>query len=158
MGLNIANIALRLTAGAYILNSGVGKLRLPAESAQGLQSMTANAIPQVEKLEPAVFGKALAVGEIAVGSMLLTPFIPSRLAGLGLGAFAGALVATYLKTPGMTESDGIRPSANGGAMAKDFWLAGMAVALVFGRGKGKVKETAKSVAKDVAKAAKAVKK
>jgi hypothetical protein len=36
MGLNIANIALRLTAGAYILNSGVGKLRLPAESAQGL--------------------------------------------------------------------------------------------------------------------------
>ena len=147
MGLNIANAALRLTSGAYILNSGVGKLRLPAEAAQGLQSMTANAIPQVEKVEPAVFGKAVAVGEIALGALLLTPFVPSRLAGLGLGAFAGSLLAIYLKTPGMTESDGIRPSPNGGAMAKDFWLAGMAVALVCGRGKAKtkIKEVAKAV-------------
>lgn len=139
MGLNIANVALRLVAGAYILNSGIGKLRLPSESAEGLQSMTANAIPQVNKVEPALFGKALAAGEIAVGSALLTPFIPSRLAGLGLGAFAAGLVATYLKTPGMTESDGIRPTPNGVAMAKDFWLAGIAVALVFGRGKTKTK-------------------
>ncbi|MFJ6415997.1 hypothetical protein [Paeniglutamicibacter sp. NPDC091659] len=149
MGFNIANVALRLTSGAYILNSGVGKLRLPAESAQGLQSMTANAIPQVEKVDPAVFGKAVAVGEITLGALLLTPFIPSRLAGLGLGAFAGSLLAIYLKTPGMTESDGIRPSPNGGAMAKDFWLAGMAVALVCGRGKArtKIKEVAKPVKK-----------
>ncbi|GAA1498114.1 DoxX family membrane protein [Paeniglutamicibacter kerguelensis] len=147
MGLNIANIALRLTSGAYILNSGVGKLRLPAEVAQGLQSMTANAIPPVEKVDPAVFGKAVAVGEITLGAMLLTPFIPSRLAGLGLGAFAGSLLAIYLKTPGMTESDGVRPSPNGVAMAKDFWLAGMAVALVCGRGKAKtkIKEVAKPV-------------
>lgn len=149
MALNIANLALRLVSGAYILNSGVGKLRLPAENAQGLQSMTANAIPQVEKLEPAVFGKALAVGEIGLGAALLTPFLPSRLVGLGLGAFAGGLVAVYLKTPGMTESDGIRPSANGVSLAKDFWLAGMAVALVFGRGKNKtkIKEVAKAVKK-----------
>ncbi|PQZ86452.1 hypothetical protein CQ018_19030 [Arthrobacter sp. MYb227] len=147
MALNIANLALRLVSGAYILNSGVGKLRLPAESAQGLQAMTANAIPQVEKLEPAVFGKALAVGEIGLGAALLTPFLPSRLVGLGLGAFAAGLVAVYLKTPGMTESDGIRPSANGVALAKDFWLAGMAVAMVFGRGKNKtkIKEVAKAV-------------
>lgn len=144
MGFNIANAALRLVSGAYILNSGIGKLRLPSESAQGLQSMTANAIPQVEKLEPAVFGKAVAVGEIGLGAALLTPFLPSRLVGLGLGAFAASLVAVYLKTPGLTESDGIRPTANGGAMAKDFWLAGIAAALVFGRGKTrtKIKEVA----------------
>jgi uncharacterized membrane protein YphA (DoxX/SURF4 family) len=139
MGFNIANAALRLVSGAYILNSGIGKLRLPAESAQGLQSMTANAIPQVEKLEPAVFGKAVAVGEIGLGAALLTPFLPSRLVGLGLGAFAASLVAVYLKTPGLTESDGIRPTTNGGAMAKDFWLAGIAAALVLGRGKTKTK-------------------
>lgn len=148
MALNIANLALRLVSGAYILNSGVGKLRLPEEAAQGLQQMTANAVPQVEKLDPAVFGKVLAVGEIGLGAALLTPFLPSRLVGLGLGAFAAGLVATYLKTPGMTESDGIRPSANGGAMAKDFWLAGIAAALVFGRGKAKTK------IKEVVKAAK----
>ncbi|RAX49413.1 hypothetical protein DQ353_10290 [Arthrobacter sp. AQ5-05] len=145
MGFNIANAALRLVSGAYILNSGIGKLRLPAESAQGLQTMTAHAIPQVEKLEPAVFGKALAVGEIGLGAALLTPFLPSRLVGLGLGAFAAGLVATYLKTPGLTESDGIRPTPNGVPMAKDFWLAGIAAALVFGRGKTKtkIKEVAK---------------
>ncbi len=145
MGINIANAALRLVSGAYILNSGIGKLRLPAESAEGLQSMAANAIPQVKQLEPAVFGKAVAVGEIGLGAALLTPFLPSRLVGLGLGAFAAALVATYLKTPGLTESDGIRPTPNGGAMAKDLWLAGIATALVFGRGKHKtkIKEVAK---------------
>lgn len=158
MGLNIANIALRLAAGAYILNSGVGKLRLPAEAAEGLQDMTANAIPQVKSLEPAVFGKAVAVGEIGLGALLLTPFIPSRLAGLGLGAFAGGLMAVYLKTPGLTESDGLRPSPNGGAMAKDIWLVGMAAALVFGRGKTKVKTKVKEVAKAAAPVVKAVKK
>lgn len=139
MGFSIANTALRLVSGAYILNSGIGKLRLDAESAEGLQSMASNAIPQVEKVEPAIFGKALAFGEIAVGAALLTPFIPSRLAGLGLGAFATGLVATYLKTPGLTESDGIRPTPNGVPMAKDLWLAGIAAALVFGRGKVKTK-------------------
>lgn len=151
MALNIANLALRLVSGAYILNSGVGKLRLPAENAQGLQSMTANAIPQVEKLEPAVFGKVLAVGEIGLGAALLTPFLPSRLVGLGLGVFAGGLAAVYLKTPGMTESDGLRPSQAGVSMAKDFWLAGMAVALVFGRGKGKVRNKIKEVAQEIKK-------
>ncbi|CBT76860.1 MULTISPECIES: DoxX family membrane protein [Glutamicibacter] len=141
MGISIANAALRLVSGAFILNSGINKLRIDEASAAGLQQMAANGVPQLAEVEPAVFGKALSIGEISLGSALLLPLIPTRLAGLGLGAFSGALLASYLRTPGMTESDGIRPTADGTALAKDVWLAGIAVALIFGRkGAKKIKK------------------
>lgn len=133
MGISIANAALRLVSGAFILNSGINKLRLDEASAAGLQQLAANGVPQLGELEPAAFGKAVSISEISLGSALLLPLIPSRLAGLGLGAFSGVLLASYLRTPGMTESDGVRPTADGTALAKDVWLAGMAVALIFGR-------------------------
>jgi len=130
MGFNIGNAALRLVTGAYILNSGIGKRNLDAEHAAMLQGAAAHAIPPVGSLEPVQFGKYLSYLEIGVGSILLIPFIPSRVAGLALGAFSGGLVATYLKSPGMTEADGIRPTTAGSGMAKDFWMVGIAVALV----------------------------
>ncbi|GAA1405296.1 hypothetical protein AUR04nite_32240 [Glutamicibacter uratoxydans] len=132
MGISIANAALRLVSGAFILNSGINKLRLDEASAAGLQQMASNGIPQLGEIEPATFGKMLSVGEISLGSALLLPLIPSRLAGLGLGVFSGSLLAAYLRTPGMTESDGVRPTQDGTALAKDVWLAGIAVALIFG--------------------------
>ncbi|MEU5838478.1 hypothetical protein ABZ820_33090 [Streptomyces diacarni] len=141
MGISIANAALRLVSGAFILNSGINKLRIDEASAAGLQQMAANGVPQLAELEPAVFGKAVSIGEISLGSALLLPLIPSRLAGLGLGAFSGVMLASYLRTPGMTESDGIRPTADGTALAKDVWLAGIAVALILGRkGAKKIKK------------------
>lgn len=133
MGISIANAALRLVSGAFILNSGINKLRLDEASAAGLQQMAANGVPQLGEMEPAAFGKMLSIGEISLGSALLLPLIPSRLAGLGLGAFSGVILASYLRTPGLTESDGIRPTQDGTALAKDVWLAGIAVALIFGR-------------------------
>jgi hypothetical protein len=72
----------------------------------------------------------LAMGEIGVGSLLLAPFVPAKLAGLALAVFSGGLLATYYKTPGTTLSDGVRPSAAGTAMAKDVWMFGIAVALL----------------------------
>lgn len=133
MGFSIGNAALRLVTGAYILNSGVGKLGMDHDHSSGLQDVASQVIPQVAQIDSDKFGSYLGIGEIALGSALLAPFIPSRLAGLGLGAFSAGLIFTYLKTPGMTLSDGIRPSPDGGAMAKDFWLAGIAAALVFHR-------------------------
>lgn len=135
MGFSISNAALRLVSGAFILNSGIGKLKLAPEHAAGLQSVTERVIPQVSSWAPEQFGSRLAYSEIAIGAVVLAPFVSSRLAGLALGAFSGGLVATYLKSPGMTEDDGIRPTAAGTAMAKDFWLAGIAVALLFHRKK-----------------------
>ncbi|MGQ3383795.1 hypothetical protein [Glutamicibacter sp. TV12E] len=133
MGISIANAALRLVSGAFILNSGINKLRIDEASAAGLQQMASNGVPQMAELEPAVFGKVLSISEISLGSALLLPLVPSRLAGIGLGAFSAVLLSSYLRTPGMTESDGVRPTADGTALAKDVWLAGIAVALIFGR-------------------------
>ena len=137
--MKLSHIPLRLVTGAYILNSGLNKRGLDAESAAGLQQMAANAFPQVEDIEPAKFGKLLSTAEICVGLTLLIPFVPSRLAGLVLGAFSGGMVRMYLRTPGMTEEDGIRPSAEGTALAKDVWMAGIAAALVLDRKKPKTK-------------------
>jgi len=142
MGISIANAALRLVSGAFILNSGINKLRIDEASAAGLQQMASNGVPQLGELEPAVFGKVLSISEISLGSALLLPLVPSRLAGIGLGAFSGVLLSSYLRTPGMTESDGVRPTADGTALAKDAWLAGIAVALIFGR------KAAKKIKKD----------
>ncbi len=135
MGINLSHAALRLVTGAFILNSGIGKLHLDKEQAAGLQSMAGNAIPPVKQLEAERFGKLLCAGEITVGSALLAPFIPSRLAGLMLATFSGSLVTMYLRTPEMTESDGIRPTANGVPFAKDFWMLGIAAALILDRRK-----------------------
>ena len=128
--MKISHIPLRLTTGAYILNSGLNKRNLDEESAAGLQRLAGNAFPQVLDLEPARFGKLLCAAEITVGLTLLTPFVPSRLAGLVLGAFSGGMMRMYLKTPEFTEDDGIRPNAAGTPFAKDIWMLGIAAALV----------------------------
>ncbi|MET4003576.1 MULTISPECIES: hypothetical protein [Arthrobacter] len=135
MGFSISNAALRLVSGAFILNTGIGKLNLPMEQAAGLQESAQRAIPQLGQLAPEKFGKYLSYSEIALGTVVLAPFVPTRLAGLALGVFSGGLVATYLKAPGMTHPGSIRPTPAGTAMAKDFWLAGIAVALIFHRKK-----------------------
>ena len=135
MAFALHRLPLRLVSGAFILNSGYGKLSLDAESAKGLQEMAVNAIPQLEQLSPEEFGKYLAAGETALGAALLTPIVPTKLAGLGLTAFASALVWTYLRTPGMTEPDGVRPTQQGTAMAKDIFLLGIGLALLLDRKK-----------------------
>ena len=133
MGFTLSHAILRLATGAYILNSGVTKLKLDAESAAALQDMTANAIPQAKQLPPETFGKAVAAAEIGLGAALLAPFMPTRLVALGLTAVGGGLVAVYAKTPGLTEPDGVRPTTAGTSMAKDVWLGAIGLALLLDR-------------------------
>src|SRR5690606_25416118 len=102
-----------------------------------MQGMAAQGVPPLGKLTPEQFAKFLSYGEIAVGAGLLLPFVPTRLAGLALAGFSGSLVAMYLRTPGMTESDGVRPTQEGTAVAKDSWMLAIAAALVLqGSSKG----------------------
>src|SRR5690606_15704823 len=101
--MKLSHIPLRLATGAFILNSGLSKRNLPPEAAGTLQGMAANAVPRAKEMEPQVFGRTLSTGEIALGAALLTPFVPSALAGAALTAFGGGLVQMYLNTPGMTE-------------------------------------------------------
>ncbi|WP_026819168.1 DoxX family membrane protein [Arthrobacter castelli] len=128
--MKLSHIPLRLATGSFILNSGLGKMQLDADSAAGMQQMAKNAVPQVGNLDPKEFGKYLSYAETALGAALLAPFIPSRLAGLGLTAFSAGLIMMYLKTPGMTQDDGVRPSADGTAVAKDVWMLGIGLSMV----------------------------
>ena len=128
--MGLSHIPLRLTTGAFILNAGWGKRHLDKDSAARLQAMAARVIPPVNRIDAEKFGKILSYAEITLGAALLTPFLPSRLAGIGLGIFSGSLFTMYLKTPGMTLKDGIRPSPQGTALAKDIWMLGIAAALV----------------------------
>lgn len=122
----------RLAAGAFILSSGLDKRQADAETAAALHGTAAGAYPFLEDVEPQEFTKALSTGEIALGAALVTPFVPSGLAGVALGAFSGALVGIYLKTPGLTRDDGVRPTPQGIGMAKDVFLLGIAGGLVAG--------------------------
>jgi len=132
MGLPIKlrHVPPRLAAGAFILNSGLNKRELDDESAAGMQDMAARAFPQLKDMSPKDFGKLLSTSETALGAALLVPIVPSWLAGLGLTAFSTGLVRMYLKTPGMTQEDGIRPTADGTGLAKDAWLLGIGLGLV----------------------------
>ncbi|WJY66970.1 hypothetical protein [Corynebacterium auris] len=122
--------ALRGPIGLYILNAGLGKFNADQETAEGLQGMAATGLPFVKEIEPKNFASLLAAGETALGAALLLPFIPNRLAGLGLTAFSAGLLSMYFGNPENTESDGIRPSQSGTALAKDSWLTAAGVALL----------------------------
>lgn len=135
---------LRAVPGAFILNSGIGKLGMDEESAAGLQQMAANGVPFVEEMTPAQFGKFLSYGEIAVGAALLLPFVPTRIAGAALTTFSAGLVANYFSIDSMTQDDGIRPSEDGTAVAKDTWLAAIGLALMFTTGPKKKKKAKKN--------------
>lgn len=132
----ISNAALRLTSGALILNSGIGKLSMDEGTYGYLQQMAATGVPQVEKLSAKQFGKALAIGETALGAALLCPIVSPKLAGLGLTAFSAGMLTMYFGDEKMTQEDGIRPSQEGTALAKDFVLLGAGLALLTSR-KGK---------------------
>lgn len=128
--MNLSHIPLRLSTGAFILNSGLTKQEIDRDTAAYLQGMAANAFPQVKELDPEKFGKVLSAVEIGLGAALLLPFIPSRLAGLALAGFSGGLLAMYVRTPGMTQDDDIRPTQEGTPVAKDVWMLGIALSLI----------------------------
>ena len=115
----------RLTAGAFILNSGVGKLSADEETAARLHGMAASTYPFLGTMKPQDFARLLAAGEIAVGTTLLLPVVPAGLAGLALTAFSGGLIGLYLRTPGMRMEGSLRPTQQGVPLAKDVWLVGI---------------------------------
>ena len=63
------------------------------------------------------------------------------------------MLSMYFRTPEMTESDGVRPTQAGTALAKDSWMAAIALALILGTGGGarEAKKSAKQAEKRVAK-------
>ncbi|MFG6196854.1 hypothetical protein [Nonomuraea sp. JJY05] len=120
----------RLAAAAVILNSGLSKVRADEQTAAGLHGMASNTYPFLRDMDPVAFTKLLSRSEIALGTALLVPFVPSLLAGAALTGFAAGLFGLYLRTPGMRQEGSLRPSEQGIGLVKDIWLLGIGIGLV----------------------------
>lgn len=120
----------RVATGAYILHSGIEKWEGGEERAKMVHSMAAGAFPQLESLPPESFLKALSVGEMAVGSLLLAPLVPESIAGLALTGFSGSLLAMYWRTPALRKENSIWPSQNGLPVSKDVWMFAIGLGLL----------------------------
>ncbi len=157
MGLPItlSEIAPRISAGAFILNSGLGKRAADEQAAAGMHGFATGTYPFLAKMQPQQFAKALSTSEIVIGAALLTPFVPTAVAGAALTAFSGGLLGLYLKTPGMRKPGSLAPTEAGLAIAKDSWLLGIGIGL-FTRGliERKPRVTVKKANKLAAKQAK----
>jgi hypothetical protein len=132
MGLPItlSEIAPRISAGAFILNSGLSKRGADAETAAGVHGFAAGTYPFLKSVPPQQFVQGLATAEIVLGAALLTPFVPTFVAGAALTAFSGGLLGLYLRTPGMRKPGSLAPTEQGLTIAKDSWLVGIGIGLM----------------------------
>jgi hypothetical protein len=124
------HLPARIAVGAFIINSGVGKLRAADEMAASLHGFASGTYPFLRRLKAKDFARLLGATEVALGSALVLPVVPSAIAGAGLTAFSGGLLGLYAKTPGMRRPGTLLPTQEGIALAKDIWLAGIGLSLV----------------------------
>jgi uncharacterized membrane protein YphA (DoxX/SURF4 family) len=123
------HIPVRVATGAIILNAGLRKRSVDEETAKGLHGFATTAYPEFEDTPPEKFASMLSTGEIAVGALVLTPVVPTAVAGLALTTFAGMLTRLYLKAPGLREEGSLQPTEQGTAIAKDLWMLAIGTAL-----------------------------
>jgi len=120
----------RIAAGAFILNSGIGKWSADEETAAQLHGFATGTYPFLGKLKPRDFARLLAASEIALGAALLVPVVPAAVAGAGLAAFSSGLLGLYARTPGMRKDGTPLPSQQGIPLAKDVWMLGIGLGLL----------------------------
>jgi uncharacterized membrane protein YphA (DoxX/SURF4 family) len=75
------HIPARLATGAFILNSGIEKARADEQTAQMVHGMAAGTYPFLGKLKSTDFLKGLSATEIALGTALILPVVPTLVAG-----------------------------------------------------------------------------
>ena len=126
-----SEIAPRVATGAFILNSGLGKRNADDATAAGLHGFAASTYPFLKDVPPATFAKTLATTEIVIGVALLTPFVPTVVAGAALTGFSAGLLGLYLRTPGMTKpGKSVAPTQEGLPISKDVWMLGIGIGLI----------------------------
>lgn len=123
-------LPLRLTVGAYFLNSGLSKRDADQATAEGLQQFATATYPFLGKLDAQKFARLLSTGEIAVAAALLLPVVPAAVAGAALTAFSCGTLGLYLRTPGMRQEGSLRPTEQGTPLAKDIWILGVGISLI----------------------------
>jgi hypothetical protein len=140
MATKLWHVPVRLATGAIILDQGLLKLGADDDTVKWLHGQAAHAFPQFADMDPKDFVQLLSTSEIALGIALLgIGFVPSSVAGLGLGVFGASLTRLYLRSPGTRREGSIAPSHQGIGLAKDSWMLAIGAALVldalFGSGK-----------------------
>ena len=128
--ITLSEIPARVSAGAFILNSGLGKRGVEQEAATGMHGFATGTYPFLKSVPPEQFIKVLSTSEIVLGAALLTPFVPTIVAGAALTAFSGGLLGLYLQTPGMRKEGSLAPTPEGLALAKDSWLVGIGLSIM----------------------------
>ena len=157
--ITLSEIGPRISAGAFILNSGLGKRGADEATAAGLHGFAAGTYPFLKNVEPKQFAQGLAAAEIGIGALLLAPFVPTAVACLALTGFSGGLLGLYLNTPGMRKPGSLAPTQEGLTVAKDVWLLGIGIGLLtrgtVDRQPRRVRKAAKTLAKANRKVARA---
>jgi hypothetical protein len=128
--MHLRNLPTRLATGAFILHAGAGKWGGGEEQAAGIHEMASNAFPVFKAVDPALFLRGLAVGEMSLGAALLAPVVPVGVAGAALTAFSGSLLAMYLRTPGLHKPGSVWPTPQGLGVSKDVWMLGIGLGLL----------------------------
>jgi hypothetical protein len=128
--ITLSELPARISAGVFILNSGLGKRGADEATATGVHGFASGTYPFLKSVPPQQFVRGLATAEIVLGAALLTPFVPTALAGAALTAFSGGLLGLYLRTPGMHEAGSLAPTPEGLAIAKDSWLLGIGLSIL----------------------------
>ncbi len=127
------DVPARLATGGYILHSGITKWNGTPQTAAAVHGAAAAAFPFLKDIPPEKFLRMLAAGELAIGTALLLPLVPSRLAGLALTGFSSALLTMYWRTPAMHKPGSIWPTHAGTAVSKDVWMLGIGLGLLAGK-------------------------
>lgn len=130
MSFKARHLPTRIATGAFMLNSGIGKLKADEATVAQLHGFAAGTYPFLKKLKPADFVRLLAATELALGAALVIPVVPEALAGAGLTAFSVGTLGLYAKTPGMRKPGTPLPTEQGTALAKDVWMVGIGLGLV----------------------------
>jgi uncharacterized membrane protein YphA (DoxX/SURF4 family) len=124
------HVPSRVATGIFILNSGTEKWKGDEEAAQTYHGMAATAFPFLKGIPPRRFLRLLSISELAVGSVLVAPFVPTAVAGAVLTGFSSGLVGLYLRYPGMRKPHSIFPTQSGVPLFKDLWLLGIGTSLL----------------------------
>jgi uncharacterized membrane protein YphA (DoxX/SURF4 family) len=128
--MKLRHVPGRLATGSFILNSGLTILFADDQTAAGLHGVASGSYPVFKRVNYRLFAKLLAGGEIALGTALLLPVVPTALAAAGLAAFSAGVLGLYLRTPGMRRQGSLRPTEEGIVLAKDVWMVGIAAGLL----------------------------
>jgi len=121
---------MRAVTGAFVLQAGVGKLKADEETAKNLHGTASNTYSFLGNVDPKLFTKGLGVGEIALGGLVLAPFVSPVVAGAALVGFSGALLNLWWNTPGMHQEGSPIPTPAGTGVAKDVWMFGIGTGLL----------------------------